>query len=237
MKRGIEIAIAKQVGCSKSGAFKVFKSIEKTGSIAKQPRSGRPRKFLERGERAICWVARKLRFGTLGELKRTVSEDFQAENPSKRLVKHILRKYRLKSCRRKRKPFVSLKNRSYRLKWAKAMLEWPVSNWEDVVFSDGSCFGLKNDSGVLRVWRTTNEASNPQFFLPTFANMVSVMVWGCIGPNGVGKLAICERSVNSKYYQEILENNLKPSVEMIYGERERPFIFQQDTVMHHAMLP
>ena len=101
--------IAKQVGCSKSGAFKVFKSIEKTGSIVKQPRSGRPRKFLQRGERAICQVARKLRFGTLGELKRTVSEDFPAENPSKRQVKHILQKYGLKSCRRKRKPFVSLK--------------------------------------------------------------------------------------------------------------------------------
>ena len=168
--------IARQVGCSKSGAFKVFKSIEKTGSIAKQPRSGRPWKFLERGERAICRVARKLRFGTLGELKTAVSEDFPAENPSKRLVKRILQEYGLKSCKRKRKPFVSLKTRSYRLKWAKAMLEWPVSNWEDVVFSDESRFGLKNDSGVLRVWRTTNEASNPQFFLPTFANTVSVMV-------------------------------------------------------------
>ena len=120
------------------------------------------------------------------------------------------------------------------MKWVKAMLEWPVSNWEDVVFSDESRFGLKNDSGVLRVWRTTNEASNPQFFLPTFANTVSVMVWGCIGSNGVGKLAICERSVNSRYYQEILENNLKPSVEMIYGERERPFIFQQDNAPCHA---
>ena len=120
------------------------------------------------------------------------------------------------------------------MKWAKAMLEWPVSSWEDVVFSDESRFGLKNDSGVLRVWRTTNEASNPQFFLPTFANMVSVMVWGCIGPNGIGKLAICERSVNSKYYQEILENKLKPNVEMIHGERERLFIFQQDNAPCHA---
>ena len=173
--------IAKQVGCSKSGAFKVYQIIQRTGSIAKLPRSGRPRKFLKRGERAICRVARKLRFATLGELKSTVSKEFPAENPSKRLVKRILQKYGLKSCKRKRKPFVSLKNRSYRLKWAKALLEWPVSNWEDVVFSDESRFSLKNDSGILRVWRTTNEASNPQFFLPTFANTVSVMVWGCIG--------------------------------------------------------
>ena len=60
------------------------------------------------------------------------------------------------------------------------------------------------------------------------------MVWGCIGPNGVGKLVVCERSVNSKYYQEILEKNLKPSVEMIYGDRERTFIFKQDNVPCHV---
>ena len=41
--------IVKQVGCSKSRAFKVYKRIQKTGSIEKQPRSGRPRKFLKRG--------------------------------------------------------------------------------------------------------------------------------------------------------------------------------------------
>ena len=98
------------------------------------------------------------------------------------------------------------------------MLEWPVSYWEDVVFSDESCLCFKNDSGILRVCRTKSKASNPLFYLPTFANTVSVTVWGCIRPNSVRKLAICEWSVNFNYYQEILDRNLKKCVQMIFGD-------------------
>ena len=38
--------------------------------------------------------------------------------------------------------------------------------------------------------RPTDQTENPKFFLQKFANAVSVMVWGCIGPNGVGKLTV-----------------------------------------------
>ena len=102
------------------------------------------------------------------------------------------------------------------------MLEWPLGNWNDVIFSDECRFGLKNDSGVLRVWRTSNEANNPEFFQPTFTNSVSVMVWGCVGPNDVGKLAFCQRSMNAKYYTEVLEENLLQSAEIIYGDAGTP---------------
>ena len=33
------------------------------------------------------------------------------------------------------------------------------------------------------------------------------MVWGCIGPNGVGNPVLCERSVKSEYYVQILKEN------------------------------
>ena len=228
--------IARQVGCSKSGAFKFFRSIEKSESFAKLPITGRPKIFFERGERAICRIARKLRFATLGELKPAACAQFPEENPSKYLVRRILRKNGLKRCKRKQKPFISKNNRSYRVTWAKTLLEWPLTHWNDVIFSDESRFCLQNDSGVSRVWRTAGEAENPLFFLPKFVNTVSVMVWGCIGPNGLGKLTVCERSVNSKYYQEILQQNLKESVEIIYGVQDHPFIFQQDNAPCHTAI-
>lgn len=116
------------------------------------------------------------------------------------------------------------------------MLEWPLTHWEDVIFSDESRFCLHDDSGVFRVWRTTSEADNPKYFRPTFVNTASVMVWGCIGPSGVGKLAVCERPINSAYYQEILRENLKKSVKMIYGNKQSPFIFQQDNAPSHSSI-
>ena len=168
--------IARQVGCSKSTAHYIYKSLERTGSVKKGARTGRPKKISERGERIVCRASRQLRYSTLRELKSTVTPHFSQVNPSTYLVKRILRKYGIRSCLRKRKPYVSQKNRSYRRHWSRGMLEWPLENWNDIIFSNECRFGLKNDSGVLRVWRTSNEANNPEFFQPTFTNSVSVMV-------------------------------------------------------------
>ena len=146
-----------------------------------------------------------------------------------------LHKYGLRSHPRRRKPYVSVKNRQYRVKWAKTMQSvWNLENWYDVIFSDECRFGLHNDSGVLRVWRSSQEASNPAFFQPTFTNSVSVLVWACIGPNHVGNLVICQRSVNAEYYVEILQDNLFQSVSKIHGDRNCPFIFQQDNATCHT---
>ena len=62
------------------------------------------------------------------------------------------------------------------------------------------------------------------------------MVWGCIGPNRVGKLVVCERPTNSDYYQEILRQNLKKSLKMIYGNKQSPLIFQQDNAPSHSSI-
>ena len=39
-------AIRRQIGCSKSAAFKVFKKFKTTGSVEKKRRCGRPKKYI-----------------------------------------------------------------------------------------------------------------------------------------------------------------------------------------------
>ena len=87
----------------------VFKSIEKSDYFAKLPRTGRPNKFLERGEKATSRIAHKLRFSTLGELKSAACAQFPEEDPSKYLVRRIVRYSGLKSCKIKQKPFFKKK--------------------------------------------------------------------------------------------------------------------------------
>jgi len=147
----------------------------------------------------------------------------------------LVSKHGIKSRIRKHKPYISKINRTYRMQWAKTMEEWPSSYWDDVIFSDECRFSLVNDSGVQRVWRTACEADNPEFFVPAFAGGVSVMVWGCIGPNGVGNLALCERSVNSDYYIQILKENLPESIRKIYGNENQPFSSNK-TMLHATKL-
>ena len=151
--------IAEQVGCSHTTAVTIFKSC----SVAKKPRSGGPKKFDGRGEMIICRTARRLRFATLKTIKLDVQQGLAGKNPSKQIIRRVLKKYKIKSYQsRKRKPFVSLKNRKVRISWSQDLGDWSVLEWEDVVFSDECRFGLKNDCKTLRVWRTTEEAHNPK---------------------------------------------------------------------------
>ena len=194
---------------------------------------GIQKKFNERGERVICRAARRLKFSTLKNIVSDIKISQSYQNATTSLVKKIVHKYRLYSFQSKRKPYISLKNRAYRRQWAKVLSEWPAEYWNDVVFSDECRFGLKNDSKMLRVWRMPTEAYKPELFQPRFTNALSILCWGCIGPNGVGKLVICDQKMNALSYVSMLRNNLPESILGIYGDRNRPYIFQQDNAPPH----
>ena len=58
------------------------------------------------------------------------------------------------------------------------------------------------------------------------------MCWGCIGPNGVGKLVVCTQKMNATHVSQ-LQENLPQSIFAIYGVENRPFIFHQDNAPPH----
>ena len=66
------------------------------------------------------------------------------------------------------------------------------------------------------------------------SNSLFVMVWRCVGWYGVGRPAVCERSLDSIYYIENLNNNLKQSIEKIIGHQSHPFSFQEDNAPCHS---
>ena len=102
-------------------------------------------------ERFICRVARTQQFSRLKAIAYEVASSFPAKNPSSALVRRILHKYKIKSYKRKRKPFVNLRQRCYRVQWSRILSHWTADQWKDVVFSDECRFGLKNDCRTLTV--------------------------------------------------------------------------------------
>ena len=225
--------IAKEVGCSTSGAYKAFKTYEKTGNFPVRKRTGRLQFFSERDERNLKNSARKNCFSILRLLCSSFSA-FSEKKATISTVRRILHKYELKSHPRCKKPFVSLINRRYRKKWAKVLKWWTFQEWKDVVFSDEYKFSLNNDSGIFKVWRETSEANNPDYFRPRFTNSVSAMFWGYIGSDGVGRLVLCTQTVSASYYCEIIHNNLTQNTESMLGYSEVHFIFQQDNASCHT---
>lgn len=58
------------------------------------------------------------------------------------------------------------------------------------------------------------------------------MIWGCMSANGTGNFQFIDGTVNALKYQEILSNNLLPSVEKLHPDGN--FIFQQDGASCHT---
>ena len=63
---------------------------------------------------------------TLKNLVSDIKLSQPYQNGTASLVRKILHKYKLYSLQRKRKLYISLKNRAYRRQWAKVLSEWPA---------------------------------------------------------------------------------------------------------------
>ena len=126
---------------------------------------------------------------------------------------------------------LSKKNRNARLEFAKKYIVKPKSFWKDVIWSDESKINLFSSDGKIWVWRRIGERLSNHCTVKTVKhNGGNIMIWGCIGANGVGSLTRIEGKMDSAKYISILQEHLIPSVEKLKLE---DFIFQQDNDPKH----
>ena len=137
----------------------------------------------------------------------------------------------LRGCKAKKKPKVSEKQRKARIAWAKEHLNWTSEDWDKVIFSDESTFTIQNHAGNNFVRRRPHEAFSPQCILPTIKYPTSVMIWGCMASNGIGKLHICEGMMNATKYAAALETKLLASARSLFPDKY--WIFQDDNAPCH----
>ena len=209
--------ISRILGCHFSTVSRILKKFKTQGILQKSRRSGRPKKIDSRGERMVTRIAKCHRFDKLSVITDELNQRYPDKKLSKRWVKRILHKYGIHNYTRKRKPFVSLQTKRKRVQWSKAMRDWQVKDWENVVFTDECRFSLSNDSKTVRVLRKKGEDDNPEHYAPKFSNSISVMFWGSVGPKGVGKLAVCDGNINAEKYVEILQDNLFQGTKSMLG--------------------
>lgn len=98
--------------------------------------------------------------------------------------------------------------------------------WNTIIFSDESKFDLEIGDVRSKILRKPTEAYHRDCLKRTVKFPASVMIWGCMSANGVGRLCFIENTVNAAKYISILEENLLPSIESLssFGD----YIFQQD---------
>ena len=108
-----------------------------------------------------------------------------------------------------------------------------MKDWKRVIWSDETKINRIGSDRQEYVWKKKEEGLSAREVKCTVKfGGGSLMVWGCIGWNGVGVLSEVEGRMDAEQYVAILEQGLLQSMENS-GIPEGAIIFQQDNDPKH----
>src|SRR5882757_4705294 len=212
--------IASKTGLGKSTIARVIK---KHISNKENVKMGHPSKLTPHDKRSIVHHV----------LSRKASNAVQAtkflnliipNTVSAQTVRNTLKAANLKAVTKKKKPLLKPAHRKKRLAFALKHQHWTVEDWKRVIWSDGQEY----------VWKKAGEPLGEREVkgILKFGGG-NLMVWGCMGWNGVGILCEVEGRMNAEQYISILEECLLRSIHES-GIDEEDIIFQQDNDPKHT---
>ena len=188
------------------------KKIEETGSYARRRGGGRPRCTTPAKDLAIRLNVKRANRKSAVEIKKELGLECHVTT-----VRSRIREDGTKSFIVKRKPFISKKNQKARVAWCKAHAHWTEADWEKVLWTDESPFGLRFQ-GAERVYCKPNHRLLKQNLRGTVKHQKKVMVWGGFCAAGVGRLHKIEGKMVKEQYLEILNQQGIPSGLELLGE-------------------
>ena len=137
-----------------------------------------------------------------------------SESISPSYLRKILVKRGIRSYKAIKKPYLTKRMVQKRKYFADSMIDKPDEFWKDVFFSDETYIEINFGSVINRVRRfSSSDPINQKFLKNTVKFPTKVMLWGCINYNGAGLLKICEGTMNSAKYKQVLESKLLPSIQ------------------------
>lgn len=142
-----------------------------------------------------------------------ISNEYSNLNISARTIRRILFSRGLKSYKSRPKPFLTKKMVLRRLKFARKYKDASVDFWDRVFFADESYIEI-NPSTVMNSIRRfpTTDPLLPSLTRKRLKYPLKVMIWSCFNANGIGRIHICEGSMTSEKYKNVLEKYLLPSI-------------------------
>lgn len=166
----------------KSSISRIINTYKATNTISVIHRGGRPRHTSQRTDNLIVQTVKKQPFITSSQLVKDLQLPIAARSVRRRLVDASLRAHRPA-----KKPLISKRNQLKRLKFARDHINWPISKWKTVLFSDESKFNIIGSDGLRYVRRPSNMRLKLQYCTKTVKHGGgNAMVWACFSANGVG---------------------------------------------------
>lgn len=224
--------ISKQFGLQKGTIQKIVKKWKTQKSVANVKRSGRPSKISPRMKRNLLRDVEKNPRLTSKDLQQSLSS--AGVNVHSSTIRRTMAQNGYHGCKPRRKPLLSKKNVSARLKYAQDHMDKPQAFWDNVLWTDESKIELFSYNHQRYVWRKKNTAFEHKNLVPTVKHGGgSIMVWGCFSSKGPGQLALIDGRMDSVMYQQILDENIKPSIQKL-KLRRGSWVLQQDNDPKHC---
>ena len=110
-----------------------------------------------------------------------------------------------------------------------------MEDWKRVLWLDETKINKIGSDGRVYTWKEKGTPLPDRITTPTVKHGRgnNLMVWGCMGWNGVGKLTEVEEKMDAVQYCEILGDGVVESFEKLEVEEEER-IFQQDNDPKHT---
>jgi transposase len=220
-------------GATKAGIYKLCKKFERQGQVIDMKRVGRKKITSQHDDRVMVRAIMTNRRKSSKDIADDLNE--AGVRVSSRTVRRRLWQAGLKAKTPRKKPFLNMVQRRKRVEWAKQHIGWTAEQWKKVIFSDESRISIFGQDGLQYVRRRTGEAHRPECCTPSMKHPVSVMLWGCMARDGMGRLQIMDGNVTArKYIDTVLEKKLMSSAKDIFKVENPEFIFQQDGAPCHT---
>ena len=150
-------------------------------------------------------------------------------------VRNSLKENNFRSVVKQKHPLLKKAHQQDHLKFTQYHQNWTVEDWKRVLWSNETKINRIGSDGRVYTWKLRGEPLSDRTTTPTVKHGGgnNLMVWGCMGWNGVGKLTEVQGIMDAKQYCEILEDGLVESFEELEMEEEER-IFQQDNDPKHT---
>ena len=223
--------IANALNVPKSTVLSIVHKFRSKGTVATLPGRGRKKKISAASTRFLRRQVVKNPRLTAKDLQQDLAA--AGTSVSTATVRRTLNAEGLHARTPRRTPLLTQKHKNSRLHYAQNHINKPQRFWNSVLWSDETKLELFGPMDQRYVWRKKNEAYAEKNTLPTVKHGGgSVMLWGCFASSGTGKLYRVEGKMNSIKYQEILGENVMPSVRKL--KLGRHWTFQQDNDPKHT---
>jgi transposase len=194
---------------------------------------GRPTKLTTAN---IDYARRIIRMGKVDNATQATKALVDVTNTSisAQTVRRQLKARGMRPVVKRKRPFLKPAHRKARLEFAERHQEWTMEDWKRVIWSDETKINRLGSDGRKYVWKDVGEGLNDRLAEGTVKfGGGNLMMWGCMGWDGVGWATKIEGRMDAELYVAILDDELQQSLEH-FNKSADDIIFQQDNDPKHT---